>query len=266
MKQQLSPTNEQAIEQLNRAVNLSQGQFTLILASCESRYLQRQVVKQLQEIAPVPLKVLTLHRATQTIFTAIQTTLTEQQPTALMVLGLDSVTELEEVLRATNLVRDELRYNFPFPLVLWVNAEILRQLRRVAPDLRSWAANPIYFEVSNHAPQLLEISNHPNLLVEVVSSHSNTDFDSRDVEVVLMEPQTSEELPAIANILKERKSIILNLTKMGGHEITRAIDFLSGCVCALQGSRQEIGEGIFLFTPSCVKVSLKVSQQYQVSA
>ena len=266
MKQQLSPTNEQALKHLNRAVNLSQGQFTLILASCESRYLQRQLVKQLQEIAYLPLKVLTLHPATQTVFTAIQNALAKQQPAALMVLGLDLVTELEEVLRATNLVREELRDHFPFPLVLWVNEGILRQLRRVAPDLRSWAANPIYFEVSEHAPQLLKISNHPNLLVEVLSSHSNTDFESRDIEVVLMEPQTSEELPAIANILKERKSIILNLTQMGGSEITRAIDFLSGCVCALQGSRQKIGDGIFLFTPSCVKVSLKVSQQYQVSA
>lgn len=266
MKQQLSQTNEQALKCLSRTIALSQGQFTLILASCESRYLQRQIIQQLHEISPVLLQSVTVHPSITTIFTTLKTSLANQNPNAVMVMGLDSVIELEEVLRATNLVREELRNHFPLPIILWVNEEILYHLRRLAPDLRNWSTNPICFEVSNNSPRLLEISNHPNLLVEVLSSHSNTDFDSSDLEVVVMEPHTSDELPDIANILKQRKSIILNLTKMGSNEITRAIDFLSGCVCALQGSRQKISDGIFLFTPSCVKVSLKVSQQYQVSA
>jgi hypothetical protein len=73
----------------------------------------------------------------------------EPPPPALMVFGLESVVAIDQVLIATNLVRDEFRKQFPFPLVLCVNDEILQKLIRLAPDFRSWAANPIRFEIPN---------------------------------------------------------------------------------------------------------------------
>ncbi|MBD2037916.1 ATP-binding protein [Leptolyngbya sp. FACHB-321] len=66
-----------------------------------------------------------------------------QPPNALMVYGLESVTAIDQVLLATNLVREELRKKFPFPLVLWINDRILAKLDRLAPDLKSWAGNTV---------------------------------------------------------------------------------------------------------------------------
>jgi hypothetical protein len=34
--------------------------------------------------------------------------------------------------------------------VLWINDEILQKLIRLAPDFKSWAANPIRFDIANN--------------------------------------------------------------------------------------------------------------------
>jgi hypothetical protein len=60
-----------------------------------------------------------------------------------MIYGLESVTAIDQVLLATNLVREELSKKFPFPLVLWINDRILAKLDRLAPDLKSWAGNTV---------------------------------------------------------------------------------------------------------------------------
>jgi cell division inhibitor SepF len=73
-------------------------------------------------------------------------------------------------------------------------------------------------------------------------------------EVVVMEPRTFEEMPAAIRALKERKSVVLNLTLMDPDQAQRAVDFVAGGTFALDGHQERIGESIFLFTPSCVQV------------
>lgn len=266
MKQQLSEANERSLRQLSRAIHLSKGQFSLILASCESRRLRRQLTKQLQADSPEPISVLTLHPAAKTLLTTLKTNLKNREPSALMVFGLESVIDVERLLAASNLGREELRRHFPFPVVLWVNEQLRQQLRRISPDLRNWASTPIQFEVEKQSPTLFEVTSNPPLVVEVFRSHYDTDFDDSASEVVLLEPYQMAEMPTIVEALQDRKSVIVNFTQMGVQEMQRSVDFLSGCICALDGYQQKIGQDLFLFTPSCVKVSLKVSQQYQVTA
>ncbi|MEB3886939.1 cell division protein SepF [Lyngbya sp. CCY1209] len=73
-------------------------------------------------------------------------------------------------------------------------------------------------------------------------------------EVMVMEPRTFEEMPAAIRALKERKSVVLNLTMMDPDQAQRAVDFVAGGTYALDGHQERIGESIFLFTPSCVQV------------
>ena len=73
-------------------------------------------------------------------------------------------------------------------------------------------------------------------------------------EVVVMEPRTFEEMPAAIRALKERKSVVLNLTLMDPDQAQRAVDFVAGGTFALDGHQERIGVSIFLFTPSCVQV------------
>lgn len=74
-------------------------------------------------------------------------------------------------------------------------------------------------------------------------------------EVVVIEPHSFDEMPQVIQTLKERKSVVLNLNVMEPEEAQRAVDFVAGGTYAIDGHQERIGESIFLFTPSCVKVS-----------
>lgn len=77
-------------------------------------------------------------------------------------------------------------------------------------------------------------------------------------EVVVMEPRTFEEMPQAIRALRERKSVVLNLTIMDPDQAQRAVDFVAGGTYAIDGHQERIGESIFLFTPSCVQVSTQL--------
>ncbi len=78
-------------------------------------------------------------------------------------------------------------------------------------------------------------------------------------EVVVMEPRTFEEMPQAIQALRERKSVVLNLTIMDPDQAQRAVDFVAGGTYAIDGHQERIGESIFLFTPSCVQVSTQAN-------
>jgi cell division inhibitor SepF len=74
-------------------------------------------------------------------------------------------------------------------------------------------------------------------------------------EVVVMEPRSFEEMPQAIQALRERKTLVLNLTIMDPDQAQRAVDFVAGGTYAMDGHQERIGESIFLFTPNCVQVS-----------
>ncbi|NJN60473.1 MAG: cell division protein SepF [Coleofasciculaceae cyanobacterium RL_1_1] len=84
-------------------------------------------------------------------------------------------------------------------------------------------------------------------------------------EVVVMEPRTFEEMPQAIQALRERKSVVLNLTIMDPDQAQRAVDFIAGGTYALDGHQERIGESIFLFTPNCVQVSTQAGVVHEVA-
>ncbi|MEW6494187.1 MAG: ribosome assembly protein 4 [Cyanobacteriota bacterium] len=131
--------NERSLKQLAWAIEASVGQFKLFLARCNYTSLRSQLVERLQELTSVEIRILELKTSEKTLYARIQAELDSEQPDALMVFGLESVGDLDELLTATNQVREEFRKNFHFPLVLWVNDEVMEKLLRLAPDFESWA-------------------------------------------------------------------------------------------------------------------------------
>ncbi|MFN5855380.1 MAG: cell division protein SepF [Pseudanabaenaceae cyanobacterium] len=74
-------------------------------------------------------------------------------------------------------------------------------------------------------------------------------------QVMVMEPRSFEEMPQAIQALRERKSVVLNLTMMDPEQAQRAVDFVAGGTYALDGHQERIGDSIFLFAPSCVQVT-----------
>ena len=85
-------------------------------------------------------------------------------------------------------------------------------------------------------------------------------------EVAVIEPRSFEEMPQVIQALRERKSVVLNLTIMDPDQAQRAVDFVAGGTYAIDGHQERIGESIFLFTPSCVQVSTQSGVVHEVSA
>jgi cell division inhibitor SepF len=74
-------------------------------------------------------------------------------------------------------------------------------------------------------------------------------------EVVVVEPRSFDEMAQVVQNLRERKSVIMNLTLMDPADAQRSVDFVAVGTFAIDGHQERIGENIFLFTPSCVAVS-----------
>jgi cell division inhibitor SepF len=75
------------------------------------------------------------------------------------------------------------------------------------------------------------------------------------VRVVVMHPRTLEDGQSIADQVKSRRPVIVNLDAADERSGQRLLNFLSGVVYALDGSLRKVGDGIFLATPSNVEVS-----------
>ncbi len=84
---------------------------------------------------------------------------------------------------------------------------------------------------------------------------------SAAAEVCLMEPRSFDEMPRAIQALRERKTVILNLTMMEPDQAQRAVDFVAGGTFAIDGHQERVGESIFLFAPSCVTVTTAGSEE-----
>ncbi|MUG97684.1 hypothetical protein F7734_37400 [Scytonema sp. UIC 10036] len=135
------------IQRLVRAIQVSQGEFLLLLACCHSTVKQTQILHLLKEFCPTEIKEIALPPASETFYTTVTELLGSARPQALIVKGLESVVAIDQLLVSTNIMRDELRKRFQYPLVLWVNDEILQKLVWLAPDLKNWAACTIRFDL-----------------------------------------------------------------------------------------------------------------------
>jgi len=75
------------------------------------------------------------------------------------------------------------------------------------------------------------------------------------MEVVLMQPRSFEEAPQAVTALRERKSVVLNLTQMEAEQAQRCADYVAGGVFAIDGHQRQLGPNIFLFTPNFVQIT-----------
>lgn len=81
-------------------------------------------------------------------------------------------------------------------------------------------------------------------------------------KVSLAEPRVYAEAQDIAESLKNKQAVVVNLQRIERDQGLRIIDFLSGTVYALGGDIQRIGTDIFLCVPDTVEVDGAISDYY----
>ena len=80
-------------------------------------------------------------------------------------------------------------------------------------------------------------------------------------KMILLEPRAFSESQQIADHLKKRNTVVVNMKRVTSEQAKRIIDFLSGTVYAIGGDLQKIGVGIFLCTPKNVNVEGTISEE-----
>jgi len=83
---------------------------------------------------------------------------------------------------------------------------------------------------------------------------NENDCNSSSGKMILLEPRAFSESQQIADHLKKRNTVVVNMKRVTPDQAKRIVDFLSGTVYALGGDLQKIGGGIFLCTPKNVNV------------
>ena len=71
----------------------------------------------------------------------------------------------------------------------------------------------------------------------------------QQVKMVISQPTTFEQAAAICDLLKQKKSVIVNLEYVNKDVARRIIDVVSGAVHALDGHMQKISNSIVLIAP-----------------
>lgn len=84
-------------------------------------------------------------------------------------------------------------------------------------------------------------------------------------KMMLLEPRAYSESQQIADYLKSRNSVVVNLKRVTPDQAKRIVDFLSGTLYAIGGDLQKLGGGIFLCTPNNVNVEGKISDDNTIA-
>jgi Uncharacterized protein conserved in bacteria len=80
-------------------------------------------------------------------------------------------------------------------------------------------------------------------------------------KMILLEPRAYSESQQIADYLKTRNTVVVNLKRVTSDQAKRIVDFLSGTIYAINGDIQKIGGGIFLCTPNNINVQGKITDE-----
>lgn len=73
-------------------------------------------------------------------------------------------------------------------------------------------------------------------------------------QIVLLEPSSFGEAREVAEALKQKKPIIVNVRKTDKDLARRIVDFLSGIAYAIEGHMTKIADNIYIFAPGTVEI------------
>lgn len=90
----------------------------------------------------------------------------------------------------------------------------------------------------------------------VVNIHATT-----QLEVAVLQPQNYEDAREIADRLKSKKAVVINLEELSKEDAVKVLDFVSGVVYALEGDIQKVSSGIFLIAPINVSIASDVRDE-----
>lgn len=231
--------NQNSIQQLIRAITLSQGEFSLILACCSYRVVTQHIVDKIHNQGSISWREIVLQPTTKTLLTPLIEQLKGEKPDAVMIFGLESAINLAELLIAAKRNVEELN-TFSCSLILWVTDEVLQTMIRVAPDLHNRATS-IEFVIETDELILFLKSTVDEVFETVLASQENLFLDNQALH---LETGSSRriELQSARRLLKQRGIQLES-------ELEAGLEFVLGRVAdnATVESRQHYEQSLILW-------------------
>ena len=75
------------------------------------------------------------------------------------------------------------------------------------------------------------------------------------MNVNIIKPTTFEDSQEICNMLLAGRPVVVNLEGFDPDDAQRIMDFISGCIYAINGKYHQISKYIFIFSPENVDIS-----------
>ena len=184
--------NKNTLQRLIRAIALSKGQFALILVRCNHGQLREQMLENIRLITKdTNIREIFLNPLTTSLHSTIVSylsldnpaVLTDSLPSAVMVFGIESTIDLENLLTGINQARDIYAATFPFPVVFWLQDEVASLLSRLAPDFKSWAATTIKFEMAKADLIALIHQEEESLFAKVLEAGAETFLSNASLDL-----------------------------------------------------------------------------------
>ena len=116
------------------------------------------------------------------------------------------------------------------------------------------------YEVADFGTDTLDSCDYPDYVAPAAKAApvtASTGFKGQVVsmstgtkqEVVLFRPTSFNDTSKAADDLRSRKAVVLNLENVDKAMSRRVVDFLSGCVYALDGSVKKVAQSAYIFCP-----------------
>ena len=140
----LQDQNARSFDELRFALNATQGQFKLLFGHCNYSELRQRISGKLLIMAPESgdsdRQIIELQVTPET--TSLLPSLLEcamTQPYAVIISGFETAPNVRGVLEDLNQRRELLRDRCAFPILFWLDDQLLSLMVRHLPDLESWA-------------------------------------------------------------------------------------------------------------------------------
>lgn len=119
-------------------------------------------------------------------------------------------------------------------------------------------------EEENQEEPKVEANNHQvTRSSKVVNLHTNS-----QMKVVIVEPKKYDDVTVIADHLRQRRAVIVNLESVEEEpELKKSIYyFISGAVYILDGSMQKVSKSIFILAPNNVDIDANIKKELESKA
>lgn len=117
-----------------------------------------------------------------------------------------------------------------------------------------------YEEVEEESEGVEEFNSIGNSkAAKIVNLHA-----SSHMKVVIVEPKKYDEVTTIADHLKQKRAVIVNLENLNDAVARKSIfDFMNGAVYVLEGTIQKVSKAIFILAPNNVDIDANLKKELE---